>query len=232
MGHGRQLLDAPGRVRGVAFTQNRMIETTRIEAMAGWVFLLAGVLLAVGSVLAVGEAQSWDVADAFAADSMRPGRRIGMLMGALGLAALVAATPGLVARVSGTPGSSWVTVAWAGFAAGTVLFAMALGLAAILMPALGELAETGAVSPQEVADRLTHQGPLVAAFLGGNIVYLSWLAMGAGIVRSGLFPPWLGWLVAITAAAAWLGFLHVPIFQRVGAVAWSLAIAVVGLFLL
>lgn len=209
-----------------------MIETTRIEAMAGWVFLLAGILLTVGSVLAVGEAQSWDVADAFAAESVRPVRRIGMLLGALGLAALVVATPGLLARVSGTPGSSWVAAAWAGFAAGTVLFAMALGLAAILMPALGELAETGAVSPQEVVDRLTHQGPLVAAFLGGNVVYLSWLAMGVGIVRSGMFPPWLGWAVAISATAAWLGFLHVPMFQRVGAAAWSLAVAVVGVFLL
>lgn len=173
-----------------------MIETTRIEAMAGWVFLLAGILLTVGSVLAVGEAQSWDVADAFAAESVRPVRRIGMLLGALGLAALVVATPGLLARVSGTPGSSWVAAAWAGFAAGTVLFAMALGLAAILMPALGELAETGAVSPQEVVDRLTHQA------------------------------------VAISATAAWLGFLHVPMFQRAGAAAWSLAVAVVGVFLL
>lgn len=202
------------------------------QPLAAAVFVLAGMALAVASVMAVGEAQSWDVADAFAADSVRRTRRIGMLIGVLGLAALVAAAPVLVARVSGTAGSVWVTVGWAGFAVGATLFAMALGLAAILMPALGELAEMGAVSPQEVADRLTRQGPIIAAFLGGNLMYLSWVAIGTGLTRSGLFPAWLGWLLAAASVAAWLSFLHVPVFQRFAGAVWPLAVALLGVFLL
>lgn len=205
---------------------------TRIDTIAALVFILAGLLLAVGALLAVGEAQSWDVADAFAADSTRPVRRAGMLLGILGLAALVAATPALVARLSGTPGATWATAGWAGFAAGAVLFAMALGLAAIAMPALGELAETGAVSPQEVADRLTHQAPLILAFLGGNVLYLSWAAIGVGVARSGAFPQWLGWAVAAAAVAAWLSFLHVPVFQRFAGPLWPVTLALLGFYML
>lgn len=203
-----------------------------MHTVAALAFVLAGVLLALGSLLSVGEAQSWDVANAFAADATRPVRRAGMLMGVLGLATLVAATPALVARLSGTPGSTWATAGWVGFAAGAVLFAMALGLAAIAMPALGELAGTGAVSPQTVADRLIEQSPLMVSFLGGNVLYLAWAAIGVGVARSGVFPSWAGWMVTAAAVAAWLGFLHVPVFERFGAAVWSGALAVLGVLML
>ena len=197
-------------------------------SIAGGLLMIAGVVLAVASILAAGDAQSWDVANAFAAESMATTRRIGMLLSVSGLAALVIATPVVVARVYGTPGFGLVAGGWVGFAGGTVLFAMAFGLAAIAMPALGELAVSGAVSPQRVADRFIRQPPIILAFLGGNITFLSWVPIGIGLGRSGLFPRWLSWLVAVTGITAWLGFLHVPVIDRYVNPLWPLAVALVG----
>jgi hypothetical protein len=204
------------------------LDWTRLDAWAGSAILLAGLILTIASLTSVGEAQSWDVADAFAADSTRGVRRVGMLLAAVGLAALVAVTPILVARVAGSEGFAWVAAGWVGFAGGAVLFAMALGVTAIVMPSLGELARTGAISPQEVADQMTRQSPIVAAFLGGNLTFLSWVVIGVGLARSGLFPPWLGWFVGGAALATWLGFLHAPVFQRFGAPLWPVAVLVLG----
>lgn len=80
-----------------------VVPWTRLATIAALAFILAGVLLALGGILSAGEAQSWDVAEAFAADSTRPVRRAGMLLGVVGLATLVAATPGLVARLGVRP---------------------------------------------------------------------------------------------------------------------------------
>lgn len=204
------------------------MDVARLDAWAGGAIVIAGLFLTIASLTSVGEAQSWDVADAFAADSTRGIRRLGMLLGALGLATLVAATPVLVARVAGSQGFAWVVPGWVGFAAGAILFSMVLGITAIVMPALGELAQSGAVSPQQVADRMIRQTPIVASFLGGNLTFLSWVAIGVGLSRSGVFPAWLGWCVAGGAIAAWLSFLHVPVFQRYGAPLWPIAVALVG----
>lgn len=208
------------------------MDVARLETLAGAIMALAGLALAVASVTSVGEAQSWDVADAFAADSTRPVRRVGTLLGVMGLAALVAATPVVVNRLVGTAGFGWAAAGWVAFAMGATLFAMVLGLVAVLMPALGELARTGDISPQGVADRLTRQVPIFAAFLGGNLMFLSWVSIGAGMARSWVFPSWVGWYVAASAVAAWLGFLHVPVLQPLGGTFWALGIALLGVVLL
>ena len=204
------------------------MNTARLEALAGTALIAGGVALAVASLIAAGSARSWSVADAFAAESLLTSRRLGMLLGAVGLATVVAATPILVVRAAGTGGFRWIATGWVGFAFGATLFAMALGLAAIAMPALGELAESGAVSPQQVADRLIRQAPIVAAFLGGNLMFLSWVALGVGLARVPAFPPWLGWAVAVGALAGWLSFLHVPVLDRVAGPLWPIAIVLVG----
>ena len=194
--------------------------------------MVGGLMMAVSSLTAVGPAQSWDVADAFAAESTRAVRRTGMLLGALGVAIVVPATPILIARAVGTPGFSWIAAGWFGYAFGATLFAMVLGLVAIMMPALGELAQTGAVSPQRIADQLTRQPAIMAAFLGGNLAFLSWVPIGVGLVRTPSLPRWLGWTVALTSLIGWLSFLHVPPFERVGGPLWPLAVALVGMFVL
>lgn len=204
------------------------MNTARLEVLAGAALTAGGIALVVASLIAAGSARSWSVADAFAADSLLTSRRLGMLLGVVGLAVVVAATPSLVVRAVGTDAFEWMAVGWAGIAVGTTLFAMALGLAAILMPALGELAATGAVSPQQIADRLIRQTPIVAAFLGGNLMYLSWLVLGVGLARVPAFPQWLGWAMAVGALAGWLSFLHVPVLERVGGALWSMAITLVG----
>lgn len=206
------------------------MDATRIGQAAGIILVLAGLSMAVASVTSVGEAQSWNVADAFAADSTRGVRRLGMLLAALGIAALVAATPILFVMGRGSSGFTWLVGGWTGFALGATLFSMVLGVTAIVMPALGELAQAGAVSPQQVADRFTRQMPIVVAFLGGNLMFLSWVPIGVGIGRSGSFPSWLGWAVAAAAVAAWLSSLHVPVFQRLAAPLWPLAVALVGVY--
>lgn len=206
------------------------MDLTRIEFPAGMVLIAAGLLMTVASVTSIGEAQSWNVADAFAADAVRPVRRIGMLLAVVGLALLVATTPILLAVLRDTPGRTWMIVGWSAFAFGALLFALAFGVAAITMPALGELAQSGTVSPQAVADRLIRQAPLTAAFLGGNLMFLSWVPIGIAVGRSGVFPAWLGWLVAAAAVGAWLSFLHVPVFQRLAGPIWPLTVALLGAF--
>ena len=210
----------------------RTVDLAHLETLAGVALILGGLLMAVASLTSVGAARSWDVADAFAAESTRALHRAGMLAGVLGLAVVLAASPTLVARTVGTPPLKWIAAGWIGFAVGTTLFAMALGLAAIMMPALGELARTGAVSPQQVADELTRQPAILAAFLGGNLAFLSWLPIGVGLARTPGLPPWLGWIVALTALIAWLSFLHVPPFERVGSPLWPVALALLGVFVL
>lgn len=190
--------------------------------------VIAGLLLAVASLISIGPAQRWDVADAFAADSARPIRRLGMLLGIVGLALAITASPSLVARAAGTPGDRWVLGGWLGFAFGGTLFAMVLGIAAIAMPALGTLARDGGASPQLVATQFTREPAIIAGFLGGNLMYLAWIPLGIGLARTGVVPAWSGWTVAGAAVVGWLHFLHVPVVQRVGGPVWPLAIALVG----
>jgi hypothetical protein len=99
-------------------------------------------------------------------------------------------------------------------------------------PALGELAQSDVVSPQEVADHMVRQVPLTAAFLGGNLMFLSWAPIGMAIRRSDVVPSWLGWVIAGSAIAAWLSFLHVPGFQRFAGPIWPLTLVVLGIFVL
>ncbi len=208
------------------------MDLTRIESTAGILLVVAGLCMAVASLTSVGEAQSWNVADAFAADSTRGVRRVGMMLGCVGLALLVVGTPILLAAMRGTRGYAWMVAGWTGFAFGAILFALALGVTAIVMPSLGELARSGVVSPQTVADRLTRQSPLALAFLGGNLMFLSWVPIGFAIARSGVFSAWLGWLAAGSAVAAWLSFLHVPFFQRWAGPVWPLTLALIGVYIM
>ncbi|HSJ65397.1 MAG TPA: hypothetical protein VK922_16005 [Gemmatimonadaceae bacterium] len=206
--------------------------TDRLALTAGLVLVAGALLLGAGGYLATGEANSWDAADAFAADSARAIRRAGMLLSVLGVAALVVSLPVLVARLHGTRGFPWALGGWVGFAAGSVLFAMVLGLTAIALPALGELAALGAVSPQEVADRFVRQPALIVAFIGANVLFMSWVFIGVGLHVSGRFPKWLGWFVAIAATLSWLGFLHVPGIEGTARPFWPLSIALTGVYLL
>jgi hypothetical protein len=196
------------------------------------VLVVGALLLGVGGYLATGEANSWDAADAFAADSMQSIRRAGMLLSIMGVAALIVSLPVLVARLYGTPGFRWAVSGWVGFAAGSVLFAMVLGLTAIAMPALGELAVRRAVSPQQVADRFVRQPAIMVAFIGANVLFLSWVLIGVGLRLSGRFPRWLGWFVAIAATLSWLSFLHVPGIEGRTRPFWPLSIALTGFHLL
>lgn len=207
------------------------MEATRVELWAGILLMVAGGLLALASVTSIGEAQSWNVADAFAADSVRRVRRAGMLLAAVGLGLLVVATPILLTLLRHTPGHPWMIVGWVGFALGAMLFTLAVGVTAIVMPALGELARSDGVSPQQVADHMIQQAPLAVAFLGGNLMFLSWIPIGVAVTHSPILPSWLGWLVAASAVAAWLAFLHVPVFQRLASPLWPLAILLLGLFI-
>lgn len=206
------------------------MDSTRMELLAGVLLIIAGAMMAVASVTSIGEAQSWNVADAFAADSIRPVRRVGMLLAMLGLGLLVVTTPILLSLLRATAGRTWMVLGWSGFAFGAMLFALAMGVTAIVMPALGELAQSGPVSPQQVADRMVRQAPLAVAFLGGNLMFLSWVPIGLAISHSGVLPSWLGWVVSCSALAAWLSFLHVPVFQRLAGPVWPLSIVLVGIF--
>lgn len=208
------------------------MDLRRIELPAGALLIVAGALMAAASLTSIGEANSWNVADAFAADSIRPIRRVGMLLATVGLGLLVATTPILLGLLRDTPGRRLMIIGWAGFALGAVLFALALGVTAITMPALGELAQSEIVAPQEVADRMILQAPLAVAFLGGNLMFLSWVPIGLAVSKSGVFPSWLGWLVAISAVGTWLGFLHVPVFDRLAGPVWPLAVLLVGIFVI
>jgi hypothetical protein len=200
----------------------------RVEVVAGIILLLAGPALAVASFLAVGEARSWQVADAFARESLEPLRQVGMLLSVVGLAAVVMSVPALAVRVYGTSGFLWVLAGWAAFAFGTSLFMMALGLTAIALPALGELASSQETSAQVVVDAFLRQPPILAAFLGGNLLFLSWVPIGIGLGRSCRFPRWLGPATVATAAAGWLGFLHVPGIEVLAGPVWPLGIATIG----
>lgn len=208
------------------------MDTDRLEPVAGMVLVVGALLLGAGGYLAAGEANSWDAAEAFAADSVRSIRRVGMLLSVMGVAALIVSLPVLIARVYGTPGFKWAVSGWVGFAAGSVLFAMVLGLTAIAMPALGELAARRAVSPQQVADRFVRQPAIMVAFIGANVLFLSWVLIGMGLRLSGRFPEWLGWFVAIAATLSWLGFLHVPGIEGTMRPFWPLSIALTGVHLL
>ena len=88
------------------------------------------------------------------------------------------------------------------------------------------------MSPQLVADSFVRQPAIMAAFVGGNVLFLSWVPIGIGLGRSGLFPVWLSWLVALTAITAWLDFLHVPGIEEYAGPLWPLAIALIGVHLL
>lgn len=208
------------------------MDTDRLELLAGMVLVVGALLLGVGGYLATGEANSWDAAEAFAADSVRSIRRVGMLLSVMGVAALIVSLPVLIARLYGTPGFKWAMSGWIGFAAGSVLFAMVLGLTAIAMPALGELAARRAVSPQQVADRFVRQPAIMVAFIGANVFFLSWVFIGLGVRLSGRFPKWLGGFVAIAATLSWLSFLHVPGIEGTTRPFWPLSIALTGVYLL
>jgi len=76
-----------------------------------------------------------------------------------------------------------VLVGWIAFAVGTTLFLMAFGLTAIGMPALGELAATDGILPQYFADAFVRQPPLLVAFGGGTLLFLSWIPIGVSSRR-------------------------------------------------
>ena len=204
----------------------------RPEILAGIGLILGGTLLTIASFTAMGSAQSWDMADAMAADSIRPVRRMGMLLGALGVALTVAATPILITNAFGTGGYIWILMGWIAFALGAILFVMVFGVVAIVMPALGELAQSSDISPQQLADQFTRQSSIFAAFIGGNMMFLSWIPLGVGLTRTALFPDWAGWFVAVAAVAAWLNFLHVPVFQQYAGPFWPVSILLLGILIL
>lgn len=203
----------------------------RLTTAAGAALIAIGVILLIGSVTALGTAHGWSQADAFAAESRQPVHRTGLLLGAVGLAALLAVTPALVARLHGTPGFGTAVAGWVGLALGAALFLLVLGLTTIALPALGDLASRG-ISPQVVVDQFIRQPAIVLAFLGGNALYLSWVVLGAAVMQSGVFPSWLGWSVMAGAAAGWLSFLHVPVLQQIGGPLWTLSVVLLGIHLL
>jgi len=199
-----------------------------LAVRTGIALILTGVVLFVGSLTAVGEAQSWDRADAFAAQSSEPVHRLGLILGVLGVAALIATSPALVAFTYRTRGFATAVAGWIGFAFGMSLFLMVYGLVTIALPALAELAARGDVSPQRVVDQFVRQPAILLGFLGANAAYLSWAVLGAGLARSGHWGAWTGWTSVAGALAGWLGFLHVPIFQSIGGPAWAVSILLLG----
>ncbi len=203
----------------------------RLTTAAGAALIAIGVILLIGSVTALGTAHGWSQADTFAAESRQPVHRVGMLLGAIGLAALLAVTPALVARLHGTPGFGTAVAGWLGLAVGAGVFLMVLGLTNIALPALGDLAARG-VDPQLVVDQFVRQPAIVLAFLGANAMYLSWIVLGVAVSQSGIFPSWLGWSVMAGAAAGWLSFLHVPGLQQIGGPLWALSLVLLGIQLL
>jgi hypothetical protein len=88
------------------------------------------------------------------------------------------------------------------------------------------------VSPQQVADRFVRQPAIMVAFIGANVLFLSWVLIGMGLRLSGRFPKWLGWFVAIAATLSWLSFLHVPGIEGTMRTFWPLSIALTGVHLL
>lgn len=201
----------------------------RLTVPAGIALILIGIILSIASFISVGEARSWNRADDFAADSRQPIRKIGMLMGAAGIAALIAVSPIIPALLHGTPGFGLALAGWLDFAFSAALFVMVLGLTNIALPALGDLAAQGQVSPQRIVDAFVRQPAIAVAFLGGNVLFLSWILIGMGLTRSGLFAYWLGWSVVAGAAAGWLSFLHVPVFQQIGGQLWPASIMILGI---
>jgi len=199
-----------------------------LAVRAGIALILTGAVLFAGSLTAVGEAQSWDRADAFAAQSSEPVHRLGLILGVLGVAALLTVSPALVALTYRTRGFAAALAGWVGFAFGMALFLTVFGLTTIALPALAELAARGAVSPQQVVDQFVRQPGILLGFLGANAAYLSWATLGVGLAQSGRWSPWTGWSTVAGAVAGWLAFLHVPIFQSIGGPAWAVSILLLG----
>lgn len=204
----------------------------RLTVTAGVVLIATGAILFVASFIAIGKAQTWDDAYNFARESRLPLHRTGMLIGVCGLAALISIMPVMVAKTFNTPGFNLTLTGWIGFAFCTGLFLIVLGLTNIALPALGELAIQGTVSPQHVVDHFVRQPAIIAGFLGGNGQYLFWLILGTGLARSGVFMPWLGWVMVAGAIGGWSSFLHVPVIKHFGSQLWSLSVILLGVHLL
>jgi hypothetical protein len=202
-----------------------------ISVPAGVSLILIGVILFIASLTSVGEARSWDRADHFAEESRQTSRKTGMLLGVIGLGALVAISPVVVARVYGSAGFSFAVAGWLGFALGTCLFLMVLGLTNIALPALGNLAARGELSPQQIVDEFVKQPAIVIAFLGGNILFLSWIVLGIALIRSQMFSSWIAWIIMAGAAGGWLGFLHISIFQQIGGSMWPASLICLGVYM-
>lgn len=204
----------------------------RMLALGGTGLVLAGLMMAAASVLLIGDTQPLTQARSFAAASLEGPRRLAMLLAVLGMATLAAATPILVSLTRDKAAQMLVAFGWAAFGVGTVLFATIVGVIAIALPALGELARTGAVSPQAVVDQVVRQPLMAPAFLGGNLTYLAWIPIGLGLRRARALPGWLGPVLATAAVVGWLGFLHVPVLDGPGAPVWPLSLALTGVFVL
>jgi len=155
-----------------------------LSTTAGIILILSGALITVASLISIGNAQTWDKADEFAIESRHPVRRLGMLMGAVGLALLVASSPAAVALTYGNPAFGFTASGWTIFAFSTTLFSLVLGVTGIVMPALGELALRGEIKPQIVANEFTRQPAIIVAFICGNLMYLSWIVIGIGLIVS------------------------------------------------
>ena len=200
----------------------------QLSIYSGVAIIFIGILLVVASFISIGKVQTWDKAEALSLDSRRPVRRIGMLIAAIGLAALISALPTAVATVFHTPGFNTAVIGWVLFSFSVILFFMVMGLTNIVLPALGDLAVQDQVSPQKIVDVFTKQPAIIAAFLGGNLMYISWGILGYGLLRSGIFMPWLGWTMIVCGLTGWLSFLHVPIFQQFGFPLWPASVIALG----
>ena len=194
--------------------------------------IVAGLLLTVASFTAIGKAQRWDEADSMAIESRKPIRKAGMILSVVGLAFLTAATPALAAKVYGFSGYKLILMGWLIFTISVCLFLMVVGIISIVMPAFGDYIVQNHTSVQKFVNGFIEQPSIMMAFIGGNLLFLSWIPIGMGIIRSGLFPGWLGWLIAGAGLSAWLKFLHVPVFQEYGGQIWPVSIVLLGIFLI
>lgn len=193
--------------------------------------ILAGLFLTIASFTASGEAQHWNEADSMAIDSQKPVRKVGMIFSVVGLALLVASTPALAVKIYGYSGFNLVLIGWLVFSISVCFFLLILGIINIAMPAFGDYIVQNDISIQKIVDGFIKQPSILLAFIGGNLLFLSWIPIGFGIIKSGLFPGWLGWVIAGSGITAWCRFLHVPVFQEYAGPIWPVSIFLLGIYL-
>jgi hypothetical protein len=199
---------------------------------SGAIMIFAGLMLTLASFMAVGKAQRWHEADNMAIESRKWVRKAGMIMSVVGLAFLVTVTPSLAAKIYGMPGYQLILIGWLVFSVCVCFFMMVLGILNITMPAFGEYMIEHDSSIQHFVNGFNKQPAIILAFIGGNLLFLSWVPIGIGIIKSGMFPGWLGWVIAGSGISAWLKFLHVPVFQEYAGPVWPVSIILLGIYLI